>query len=398
MLDMMALGVTVPILPGLIRRLLHGDAALAARYVGWFAALWATMQFIFQPVLGGLSDRFGRRPVMLASMFGMAADYVVMAWAPTVGWLLIGRAISGLTASSFAVANAYIADITPPEQRASRFGVLSAAFGIGFIAGPVIGGLLGQIDPRLPFWGAAALCFCNGVYGLFVVPESLKPENRSPFQVRAANPLGAFELYRSKPGLLALAAVMFIFYLAHQVLQSTWVPYAAYRYNWPNAMMGVSLMVVGIGSVVVQMFLVRRVVARVGGRGALCLGLLFGAIGFTLYGLAPTGWWFLSAIPVYSLMGLVGPGVQSLMSRRISANEQGRLQGANGSLMAIANMTGPILFTEIFARSIGPWSAFAPVGLPFFVAAALLTTSLGLALGTRRAGEEVDPVASPTAS
>ena len=176
MLDMMALGVTAPILPGLIRQLLHGDAPLAARYVGWFAALWATMQFIFQPILGGLSDRFGRRPVMLASMFGMAADYVVMGWAPTIGWLLIGRAISGLTASSFAVANAYIADITPPDQRAARFGVLSAAFGIGFIAGPVIGGLLGQIDPRLPFWGAAALCFCNGVYGFFVVPESLKPE------------------------------------------------------------------------------------------------------------------------------------------------------------------------------------------------------------------------------
>ena len=383
MLDMLALGVVIPILPGLIKDLIHGDPALAARYVGWFATLWATMQFIFQPILGSLSDRFGRRPVLLLSMFGLAADYVLMGWAPNIAWLLVGRVISGITASSFSVASAYIADITPPEERAARFGMLSAAFGIGFIGGPVIGGLLGQIDPRLPFWGAAGLCFLNGLYGVFVVPESLKPENRSPFHFHAANPVGAFRLYQSRPGLLALAGVTFLFYLAHQVLQSTWVPYASFRYHWSTAMMGVSLMVVGIGSVVVQGFVVKRFVGRFGGRGALIAGLGFGAIGFTLYGLAPTGWFLLAAIPVFSLMGLVGPGVQQLMSRRIGPNEQGRLQGANGSVMALANMTGPILFTEIFARTIRDWSAFAPVGLPFYVAAALLVTSLLLAIAGR---------------
>ena len=252
-LDMIALGITVPVLPQLIRQLLHGDAPLAARYVGWFGAIWAVMQFVFSPIIGSLSDRFGRRPVLLASMFGLAADYVVMALAPTIGWLLIGRIISGITSSTGSTANAYIADVTPPEERAARFGLLGAAFGIGFVAGPAIGGLLGQIDPRLPFWGAAAVCFVNGLYGLFVVPESLKPENRSPFNFRLANPIGSFDLYRSIPGLLTLAGVMFLFYLAHQVLQSTWVLYATYRYHWNSTgMMGVSLVCVGIGSVVVQ--------------------------------------------------------------------------------------------------------------------------------------------------
>jgi len=397
LLDMVAMGIVIPILPGLIRQLIHGDPAQAARWVGWFGALWALMQFIFQPILGSLSDRYGRRPVMLLSMFGLAADYVLMAWAPSVAWLLVGRMISGITASTFAVASAYIADITPPEERAARFGMVSAAFGIGFIGGPVIGGLLGQIDPRLPFWGAAGLCFVNGLYGLFVVPESLKPEHRAPFKLHAANPVGSFRLYQSKPGLLALAVVMFLYFLAHQVLQSTWVPYAAYRYGWSNAMMGVSLMVVGIGSVVVQGFVVKPVVARLGGRGALIAGLFFGAIGFLCYGLAPTGGLLLASIPIFSLMGLVGPGVQALMSRVIAPNEQGRLQGANGSVMAFANMTGPVLFTEIFARTIRDWSHFAPVGLPFYVAAALMTLSLALAVSDRKA-EQAAPAAGATGS
>jgi DHA1 family tetracycline resistance protein-like MFS transporter len=397
MLDMLALGIVIPILPGLIGQLIHGDPARAAPYVGGFATLWALMQFIFQPILGSLSDRFGRRPVMLMSMFGLAADYVLMAWAPTVGWLLIGRMISGITASTFAVASAYIADITPPKQRAARFGLVSAAFGVGFIGGPALGGLLGQISPRLPFWGAAALCFCNGLYGLFVVPESLKPENRSAFRFKAANPIGALQLYRSKPGLPILASVMFLFYLAHQVLQSTWVLYASYRYHWSNAMMGVSLMIVGIGSVVVQALLVRRVVARFGGWGALCAGLFFGTVGFVLYGLAPSGVFMLAAIPVFSLMGLVGPGVQALMSGRIGADEQGRLQGANGAVMAFANMTGPIFFTQIFALTVRDWSAFAPVGLPFFLAASMLAAALVLAFVGGRAPEP-SPQPGPVAS
>jgi DHA1 family tetracycline resistance protein-like MFS transporter len=392
-LDVLALGITAPVLPSLIKQLINGDAALAARYVGWFAAIWAVIQFVASPIIGALSDRFGRRPVLLASMFGQAADYAVMALAPTVGWLLIGRIFSGITSSSFSTANAYIADITPPEQRAGRFGVLSAAFGIGFIAGPVIGGLLGQLDPRAPFWGAGAVCLLNGLYGLFLVPESLKPEHRAKFSVKLANPVGSFDLYASRPGMLALACIYFLYYLAHQVLQSTWVPYASYRYQWSPWIMGVSLMVVGAGSIAVQAGLVKPFVARFGERGALAAGLFAGALGFALFGLAPQGWIFLASIPVFSCMGLVGPGIQGLMSRQVGPTEQGRLGGANTGVMAIASMIGPIFFTEIFARSIGRWSAWAPVGLAFYAAGALLACALVLALAAQR---RAAPAAAPS--
>jgi DHA1 family tetracycline resistance protein-like MFS transporter len=391
-LDVLALGITAPVLPSLIKQLINGDAAQAARYVGWFAAIWAVMQLVASPIIGALSDRFGRRPVLLASMFGQAADYVVMALAPTVGWLLIGRIFSGVTASSFSTANAYIADITPPEKRAARFGVLSAAFGIGFIAGPAIGGLLGQIDPRAPFWGAGAVCLLNGLYGLFLVPESLKAEHRAKFSVKLANPVGSFDLYAARPGLLALACIYFIYYLAHQVLQSTWVPYASYRYQWPAWIMGVSFVVVGAGSIAVQAGLVKPFVARFGERGALAAGLFAGTLGFGLFGLAPRGWMFLAAIPVFSCMGLVGPGIQGLMSRQVGPTEQGRLGGANTGVMAIASMIGPIFFTEIFARSIGRWAPWAPVGLAFYAACALLAGALILALAVQR---RAAPAAAP---
>jgi DHA1 family tetracycline resistance protein-like MFS transporter len=394
-LDVLALGITAPVLPSLIKQLINGDAALAARYVGWFAAIWAIIQFLASPVIGALSDRFGRRPVLLASMFGQAADYVVMALAPTVGWLFIGRVLSGVTSSSFSTANAYIADITPPEQRAARFGVLSAAFGIGFIAGPVIGGLLGQIDPRAPFWGAGAVCLLNGIYGALVVPESLKAEHRAKFSVKLANPVGSFDLYASRPGLLALAGVYFIYYLAHQVLQGTWVPYASYRYHWAPWIMGVSFMIVGAGSIIVQARLVKPFVEKFGERGALAAGLTAGAVGYGLFGLAPQGWMFLCSIPVFSCMGLVGPGIQGLMSRQVGPSEQGRLGGANTGVMAIASMFGPVLFTEIFARSIGRWSGWAPVGLTFYTACGLMTCALALALAVHpRPAAAVEPVAS----
>ncbi|MFI4934849.1 MAG: TCR/Tet family MFS transporter [Caulobacterales bacterium] len=385
MLDMIALGIIAPVLPGLIKQLIHGDAALAARYVGWFTALWALMQFIFSPIIGGLSDRFGRRPVLLASMFGLAADYMVMALAPTIGWLLVGRIISGITSSSFSTANAYIADITPPEERAGRFGLLSAAFGIGFIGGPALGGLLGQLDPRLPFWGAGALCFLNGLYGAFVVPESLKKEHRSPFSLKIANPVGAFDLYKTTPGLLALGAVMFLYYMAHQVLQSTWIPYVAYRYHWASGMIGFSLVLVGINSVLTQSFVTRPFVARFGERTALAVGLAAAAAGFALYGWAAYGWLFLATVPATFFMNIAYPATQGLMSRSISAKEQGRLQGANTALMAIASTIGPILFTEVFAQSISGWAPWAPVGLAFYVSATFMLLALILAFAMRPA-------------
>jgi DHA1 family tetracycline resistance protein-like MFS transporter len=386
-LDMVALGIIVPVLPRLIQDF-SGDAASAARWIGWFAAAWALAQFFASPVLGGLSDHFGRRPVLLLSMAGLGLDYVFMALAPNLAWLFVGRMISGVTAATFSTANAYVADVTPPELRAARFGFLSVAFGIGFIFGPVIGGLLGSIDPRLPFWGAAGLCLLNTLYGIFVLPESLPADRRAKFSFKVANPIGSLDLYRSRPALMSLAGVIFLYYLAHQVLQSTWVPYTTYRYGWSSAMTGVSLGLVGVGSILVQALVVPRVVARFGERGALAGGLAAAAIGFTIYGATPSGWVFLAVIIPNTLMGLIGPGVQGLMSRTVTATEQGRLQGANMGLMAIASLIGPVLFTEVFARAIGSWSGWAPVGAPFYLAAALMTLGLALALGVPKPREQ----------
>jgi DHA1 family tetracycline resistance protein-like MFS transporter len=382
-LDMVALGIIIPVLPRLIQSFAGGDAAAAARYIGWFAAAWALMQFFASPVLGALSDHFGRRPVLLISMFGLALDYMAMALAPNLFWLFLGRLVSGVTAATFATANAYIADITPPAERAARFGVLSVAFGIGFILGPALGGVLGDIDPRLPFWAAAGLTLANALYGLFVLPESLPKALRRPFSFKLANPIGSFALYRSSSTLLALGAVVFLYYLAHQVLQSTVVPYVDYRYGWSAKMVGVSMALVGVGSIVVQGLVVRPFVARFGERGALLFGLISGGIGFAIYGYAATGALYLSAIPIFAFMGLVGPGFQGLMSRMVSPSEQGRLQGANMGLMAIASLVGPILFTEVFARTLGPWRHWAPLGAPLYLAGGMMAAALVIALGAR---------------
>jgi DHA1 family tetracycline resistance protein-like MFS transporter len=380
LLDMMALGIIVPVLPRLIQDF-SGDAASAARWIGWFAAAWALMQIFASPILGGLSDRFGRRPVLLLSMLGLGVDYVFMALAPNLAWLFVGRMISGVTAATYSTANAYVADVTPPDQRAAKFGVLSVAFGIGFIFGPAVGGLLGSVNPRLPFWGAAVLCLLNALYGFFILPESLPKTLRSPFSFKVANPVGSLDLYRSSASLSLLGGVIFLYYLAHQVLQSTWIPYTIYRYGWSPAMTGLSLALVGIGSILVQALVVPRFVARFGERAALAAGLLAAAAGFAIYGATPYGWVFLAFIIPNTLMGLIGPGVQGLMSRRVSATEQGRLQGANMGLMAIASLIGPILFTEVFARAIGSWSSWAPVGAPFYLASGLMALGLFLALG-----------------
>ncbi|HKP80248.1 MAG TPA: TCR/Tet family MFS transporter [Phenylobacterium sp.] len=383
LLDMIALGVIAPVLPELIKDF-TGDAARAARYIGWFAAIWALMQFFASPVLGALSDRFGRRPVLLLSMGGLGLDYLFMAMAPNLAWLLVGRIISGVTSATYSTANAYIADITPPDQRAARFGLLSVAFGIGFILGPAAGGILGAVDPRLPFWGAAGLCMLNTLYGVFVLPESLPPDRRARFNFKLANPVGSFDLYRSAPGLMLLAGVMFLYYLAHQVLQSTWVPYTTYRYGWSPALTGASLAVVGISSIVVQALIVRPFVAKFGERGALFTGVAWAAIGYAAFAFAPTTLAFMLSIPFFGLMGLISPGAQGLMSRRVGPTEQGRLQGANMGLMAIASLIGPVLFTEVFARAIGPWAFWAPVGAPFYLAGILMCIALLAAFGAPR--------------
>jgi MFS transporter, DHA1 family, tetracycline resistance protein len=300
---MLALGMVIPVLPKLIESFVAGDTARASEYVGLFGTVWALMQFVFSPVQGALSDRFGRRPVILVSNFGLGLDYVVMALAPNLGWLFAGRVISGICSASVATAFAYIADVTAPEQRAARFGMMGAAFGAGFVVGPAVGGLLGALDPRLPFGAAAAASLINGLYGLLVVPESLPPERRMPFAWRRANPLGSLALLRTHHELYGLAAANFLAQLAHVSLPTVFVLYAGYRYGWGERAVGFTLALVGVCAIIVQAGLVGRFVKKFGERGALAIGLVFGAIGFAVYGVAPNGWLFCAGVPLMALWG-----------------------------------------------------------------------------------------------
>jgi DHA1 family tetracycline resistance protein-like MFS transporter len=377
--DVLALGIVIPVLPKLVEGFLGGDTAHAAEIFGLFNTVWALMQFIFSPALGALSDRFGRRPVILISCFGLGLDYILMAMAPTLWWLFAGRVISGITAASFSTAGAYIADVTPQEKRAAGFGMIGAAWGVGFVMGPALGGLLGAMDPRLPFWVAAGLTLLNAVYGLFVLPESLAPESRKAFVWRRANPVGSLILLRSHPELLGLSSVNFIYYLAHQVLPSVFVLYASFRYGWDESAVGLTLAVIGVFTIVVQAGVVKRVVERFGERRALFIGLICGGAGYAIYGLAPTGIAFLCALPIFAFMGLFGPAAQGLMTRHVGPSEQGQLQGANSSIMGITGLIGPGLFTLTFASFIGPHRDWRAPGAPFLLAALLMALALVLA-------------------
>ncbi len=378
LLDMLAFGIIVPILPKLISEFLHGNMARSSEYMGLFVTTWALMQFFFSPILGMLSDRYGRRPVILLSNFGLGLDYVVMALAPTIAWLFLGRIFSGICSSSMPTATAYISDVTPPEKRAKAFGIFGAAFGVGFVLGPAIGGWLGAMNARLPFWVAAAMSLVNAAYGFFILPESLAPEKRqTELRWKKANPMGALKLLRSHRELFGLAVVNFLGYLAHEIYATVWVLYAMYRYQWGEKKIGVSLAVVGVASMVTMAGLVGPAVKRFGERISLYLGLFFGAMGFALFGWAPTGGIFLAAIPVNALWGLAAPPSQSMMTQRVSASEQGELQGALSSLRGLAMIFGPGIFSTTFAACIAPGRWF-PAG-PWYLAAVILLIALALA-------------------
>lgn len=383
-LDVLAMGVVIPVLPQLIKHFMAGDTAQASRMLGIFGTVWALMQFICAPIMGALSDRFGRRRVILISNFGLGLDYILMALAPALWLLFIGRVVSGVTAASFAAAQAYIADVTPPEKRASTYGLIGAAWGLGFILGPAVGGMLGGIDPRLPFWVAAGLTLANACYGLFVLPESLPPERRAPFSWKRANPVGSLMLLRAHPGLVGIATVVFLYWLAHNVLQNVFVLYTDFRYGWSELDVGLTLALVGICSVFVQAGLVKLVVRRFGEGRALMTGLIFGALGYLVYGLAPTGLLFILAIPLFAPIGLFSPSVQGLMTRRVLPTEQGRLQGAVSSVAGIAGVLGPGLMTQVFAYFVHDDARLHMPGAPFFLAAILCTLALGIAWATLR--------------
>jgi len=382
LLDMLALGVVIPILPKLIESFVANDTASAARIFGLFGTAWALMQFVFSPLLGGLSDRFGRRPVVLLSNFGLAADYVLMALAPSLSWLFVGRVISGITSASISTAFAYIADKTAPERRAAMFGKIGVAFGAGFVLGPALGGLLGDISPRLPFWVAAGLSFANWLYGLLILPESLPADRRAPFRWKSANPIGMLPLLRSSPALAGLQIANFFAQLAHVVLPSTFVLYAGYRYGWDVWMVGLTLAIVGVCSMAVQGGAIGPIVRHLGERRALLLGLLCGALGFLIYGIAPTGLLFCLGIPIMALWGVSGAATQALMTRLVAPDQQGQLQGATASVQSIAQLVGPFLFTLTFAYFIGPSAPVKLPGAPFLLAFVLLLLALAIAART----------------
>jgi DHA1 family tetracycline resistance protein-like MFS transporter len=407
-MNAISFGIMIPILPNLIKQFTGGDTAAASEWNVVFAVTWGTMQFVIGPILGMMSDRFGRRPVLLLSIFGLGVDFLFMALAPTLGWLLVGRVLNGMTAASFSTANAYVADVTPPEERAKVFGWMGSAFSFGFLIGPVLGGWLGDLSLampdlvvaghsfdmalRLPFLVAAALTLVNFLYGLLVLPESLPPEKRAArFDWKKANPVGSLRLLRSHHDLVGLASVLFLFQLAHMVLPSIFVLYTGHRYGWTPGFMGLTMGVTGVLGIVVSIFLVAPTVKRIGERGALLAGALFGALGFAIFGFAPTTAWYLVGLPVFALMGLLMPGLMGLMSRRVPPREQGQLQGANQSLQGIASILGPLMFGLIFAWSIRQ-EAFQVPGLAIWVAAGLMLLALIIGLGVARA-----PKAEPRA-
>ena len=384
-LDVMAMGVTIPVLPRLIQTLGGGGAARVAQAFGLFAAVFAVMQFLAQPIQGALSDRFGRRPIILASNFGLGADYLVMALAPTLPWLFLGRVISGAAAGSITAASAYMADISPPDQRAGGFGKIYGAMSLGIIAGPVLGGLLSSIDLRAPFWAAAALSLLNAVYGVFVLPESLKPQDRAPVVLSQLNPIGSLlHLIRSYPTMLGMIAVMLITGLTWQGVNVLWVVYTSFRYSWTPRDIAVLLAVLGGVNFIVQTRLISVLVDRFGDRTIALAGMVLQIVAMTIFGLARTGLELWLAVPFMCLGNIGGPAWQALASNRVSPSEQGRLAGAFNGMFAIAGMIAPIAFTTLFAFAVGGGRNGFWMGSPFFAATGLLVAALGLAAWVTR--------------
>jgi len=411
LLDVASLGVVIPVWPALITKF-TGTTVGAGWWIGISGTTWALMQFFFQPVAGALSDRFGRRPVILASNLGTGFDYLVMAFSPTLMFLLVGRVVSGITSASISTAFAYIADVTTPEKRAARFGLLGAVFGLGFMLGPAAGGFLG--DPRnhfalpgteliinggpmVPFVVAGCLSILNFVYGWFVLPESLPAEQRDKFRWSRANPLGSLQLLKSHVDLLPLATVQLMAQFGHFVLQTVFTLYALGRYGFgPNEIARV-MVLIGVCAMIVQGALVGPIVKVLGERRAIVVGLVCGAIGFAIYGLAPTWQIFVIGIPIMSFWGIAGPSTQSLMSRRVSPQEQGKLQGANQGLQSIAGIFAPALYGSVYAIFNDQLKGLGLPGFPFFLAAGFLATGMFIALwaakgaGQRAAAEVTQP-------
>jgi DHA1 family tetracycline resistance protein-like MFS transporter len=376
LLDVIGFGIVIPVFPKLISDLINGNLSAASQYGGWLMFSFAISHFLFSPVLVNLSDRFGRRPVLLLSLFGFGLDYLFLAFAPTIGWLFVGRIMAGIMGASMTTATAYIADVSEPEKRAQNFGLVGAAFGLGFIIGPVIGGVLGQFGPRVPFFAAAGLTFLNWLYGYFILPESLLPENRRKFDLKRANPVGSLFQIKRYPIIAGLVGSMIFIYIAAHATQSTWSYYTMEKFKWNEAWVGYSLGAIGIMVALVQGGLIRYINPKIGARRAIISGLALYVLGFTLFAFASKGWMMFVFLVPYCLGGIAMPALQGIISGQVPANEQGELQGALTSLVSVTSIVGPLLMTNLFAFFTGNKAPVYFPGAPFLMGALLTLVSL----------------------
>lgn len=367
LIDVIGLGIIIPVVPKLIQELIHGDVSEASKYGGWLTFAYAITQFVFSPLVGNLSDKFGRRPVLLLSLFGFSLDYLLLAFAPSITWLFIGRILAGITGASITTASAYIADISTNENRAKNFGMIGAAFGLGFIIGPVIGGVLGQFGARVPFYTAAALCMLNFLYGYFILPESLDKENRRAFDIKRANPIGSLTHLKKYPKLLGLVFAVFLLHTASHAVQSNWSYFTMYQFRWDETMVGISLGVVGLLVAIVQGGLIRYINPKLGNVKSIYFGMALYTLGMFLFGFATQSWMMFAFLIPYCLGGIAGPALQAVIAGQVPANEQGEIQGTLTSLMSAAAIVGPPLMSTVFYYFTHNEAPFKFAGAPFIL-------------------------------
>lgn len=375
-IDILGMAVIIPVMPSLLEEVLHVDVSEASFYGAWLITAYAVMQFVFSPILGSLSDRYGRRPVLLIALAGLCLNYMILYFAPSFGWLLAGRLLSGIAGASISTCNAYIADVSAPEERTKNFGYVGVAFGLGFIIGPLIGGLAGDISPRAPFVVSAILTLINFLFGLFILPESLKPENRRAFNWKRANPISAIANLRKHPVVSQLSLSLFFIYMASHAVQATWSYYTAYKFDWNEKMVGISLGVFGVLSMAVQGLLIKVAIKKFGAVKSILIGGIHYAVGLLLYAFANEGWMMFGISVLYCLGGIVGPSLQGLMSAQTPPNRQGELQGALTSIMSISAVFGPMLMMNLFHQFSGKDAIYPFPGMPFLVGAIFMVLAI----------------------
>ncbi|MBY0486461.1 MAG: TCR/Tet family MFS transporter [Flavobacteriaceae bacterium] len=379
LIDITGWGIIIPVIPKLIEELIHGDISEAAKVGGWLTFAYSITQFIFAPLIGNLSDKFGRRPIILISLFAFSLDYLLLAFAPTITWLFVGRIIAGISGASITTASAYIADVSTPENRAKNFGMIGAAFGLGFIIGPVIGGLLGQYGSRIPFYAAAVLCLLNFLYGYFILPESLSKENRRNLDIKRANPVGALYNLKKHPSLIGLIIATFLLYVGSHAIQSNWSYFTMYRFNWDERMVGISLGIIGLLVGIVQGGLVRWINPKLGNEKSIYVGMALYTIGLFLFAIASQSWMVFVFLIPYCLGGIAGPALQSVISSKVLPTEQGEIQGTLTSLMSASSIIGPPLMSSVFYYFTHDEAPFKFSGAPFVLGGVLMLASTCIA-------------------